>query len=233
MLEWNLDVAGLQVAEGLPTGRVSVTLDGGQPHFEIVQGQAYDSILPPAVADHWNSFAVFYHGSLAFRSEQSRATLTELINQRDSQRFVDINIRQPHFDRAWLSELLRGASWVKLNDDELSFLTGIQCDSAAGIESAVAKLSHEFGPAVYFITCGCHGAYAFDSDGSAFAPALQPTPFRDSVGAGDAFSAATISGLVRGVPLQQILSAAVRLASRVCSITGATSNDESLYQEVV
>jgi fructokinase len=232
MSQWNLDVSGLQVADGLPTGRVSITLDDGQPHFEIVEGQAYDRISPPELADDGDSFAIFYHGSLVFRSQRSRTTLTELIGKADVPRFVDINIRRPHFDRAWLSDLLPGASWVKLNDDELSFLTGIECGNSAGIETAVGKLRHEFGPGTYFVTSGARGAYAFESEGSVFAAALEPTPFRDTVGAGDAFSAATVSGLVRGLPLQQILSAAVRLASRVCSITGATSSDESVYQEV-
>jgi fructokinase len=44
----------------------------------------------------------------------------------------------------------------------------------------------------------------------------------DAIGAGDAFTAALATGLLRGLPLKRVNDGAARLASFVCSRNGAT-----------
>lgn len=229
MAGWKMDLRGLQTAGGNHTGTVKVTLAQAQPSYDIVFPCAYDFIDLPPFADALEQFSMLYHGSLAWRGERSRATIKRLLADSSLPRFVDINIREPWFDRAWLPELLAGAGYVKLNDEELAALTGLPCSTAEQVSAAVAKLGDEFGAAVCFVTCGSRGAYAVNGDAITFAAAAQPQSMVDTVGAGDAFAAATIDGLLRGLSYQQVLDRAVTFAARICGIRGATTTEPAVY----
>ncbi len=230
MVEWGMDLRGLQVAHGQRTGTVQVTLNREQPSYDIIYPRAYDCIETPAFAAELQQFAMLYCGSLAWRGERSRATITRLLTTSSLPRFVDINIREPWFDRAWLPPLLTAADYVKLNDEELSELTGLPCATAAQISAAVAQLSDQFGAAAYFVTCGAQGAYAINGSTITFAAAAPPPLMIDTVGAGDAFASAAIDGILRGLPYQQVLDRGVAFAARICGIRGATTTDKSVYQ---
>ncbi len=232
MSSWGLDLSGLQTVPERPTGTVSVSLENNQPSYEIVSNQAYDFVAPIDAAELSERFTMLYHGSLIYRSEQSRRTLADLAAASGLPRFVDVNVRQPHFDTAWLPELLGGASWVKLNDDELSFLSGITITDEPTVEAAVNRLRDSFGAATYFVTCGARGAYAVVDNRTCFAPAPKPESFSDSVGAGDAFAAATIGGILMNRPPDQALAVAAKFASRICGIAGGTSGDHRVYEEM-
>ncbi len=68
---------------------------------------------------------------------------------------------------------------------------------------------------------GEKGASAVALDGTLFSsPAYPPPRVVDTTGAGDAFNAGIIDGLLRGEPLDATLHAACRLAGRKCGISG-------------
>jgi fructokinase len=231
MSSWGMNPSGLHTIQRRPTGTVSVSLENNQPSYEIVSDQAYDFVPPVAADELGERCPLLYHGSLIFRGERSHQTLQGLIADSGLPRFVDVNVRQPHFDLDWLPELLGGASWVKLNDEELAYLSGIVIRDQSTIEAAVNRLRESFGEATYFVTCGARGAYAVDHERTWFAPAPKPETFCDSVGAGDAFAAATIGGIIMNRSPGQALAAAARFASRVCGVAGGTSGDRSIYEE--
>ena len=53
----------------------------------------------------------------------------------------------------------------------------------------------------------------------------------DTVGAGDAFSAVCLYGLLNGWDIPVILQRAVGFAARICTIDGATTFDRQLYRD--
>lgn len=229
MDDWDMPTAGLQSSDR-PTGRVSVTFNDGQPSYEIVPGMAFDFIEPPSFPIDDSSFSMLCYGSLLFRSERSRQTLTELIQTSKLDRFVDINIRDPFFDESWLATLLGDAQWVKLSDEELSRLTDQRCESEAEIRQASQKLRGRYRIETVLVTCGPDGAHAIGNDRYDFAPAVPIQSLADTVGAGDAFASAVIAGLVRGQAMDKILPTAVAFASKVCGLSGATTTDQSFYR---
>ncbi len=77
MADWGMDGAGLQRHPTYPTGTVEVSLDGGEPSYEIVAERAYDHIDADALSPP-PAGALLYHGSLALRSAPSRAALDRL-----------------------------------------------------------------------------------------------------------------------------------------------------------
>ena len=230
MEAWGLDTGALQISDKWPTGKVQVELNGGEPRFHILDQQAYDQIRYPQLESLAADCLLLYLGSLAYRNEPSQSTVRRLILESGLPRFVDLNIRQPWFERAWVAELLENAAWIKLNNHELAWIAESDCQTASQIHAAVEKLRRRYGGQQFFITCGSAGAYAIGEAGDPlFAPAPQPAPMVDAVGAGDAFAAAAICGISCSRPLREILQTAVRFASQACTIRGATSQDREHY----
>jgi len=125
-----LDIRALQVTPGAPTGRVQVTLEGGEPSYDILPGQAYDEVRAEALeAVVPERVPLLYHGSLALRSEPSRSAC-DWLARRSERRFVDVNLRQPWYRPDTVLELIRGADYVKLNLDELRELADGPDDAA-------------------------------------------------------------------------------------------------------
>lgn len=70
------------------------------------------------------------------------------------------------------------------------------------------------------LTCGINGSYVFTPGNVSF----QPTPtveVEDTVGAGDSFTAAFISSILKGKSVQEAHSLAVQTSAFVCTKKGA------------
>ena len=217
------------------TGIVDVTVTNGQPTYDIVFPRAYDSIrLPSDLLDQLDLFSILYCGTLALRSSGSRQTIESLnaaADRSELARFVDINVREPWFDPQWLDKLLTRACYVKMNESELGLISGVACSNGAEIVAAVQKLWQRFGEAQYWITCGASGAWVISPNKeTSFAAAPAVSDLVDTVGAGDAFTAMVIDGILARRPLAESLEQAVHFAAKVCSIQGATVMAHNFYQ---
>src|SRR2546423_828022 len=74
--EIGLDVSHLQFDPEHPTGTVNVTIQDGQPSFDIIRNVAWDQLAWDAGLEHLAREAdVVCFGSLAQRSEPSRTTI--------------------------------------------------------------------------------------------------------------------------------------------------------------
>lgn len=220
---WGLDCSGLQCDPHRPTGQVRVSLSQqGQPSFEIPPDSAYDAIaLPEAMPE----IALLYHGSLALRQPTSRHTLATLRERCPAPVLVDVNLRAPWWDFATLATLLDGARWCKLNGDELAILAG-----PGDPLCAARRLLRRHGLAAVLVTLGAAGAAAVCVDGfEELTPAPQVREV-DSVGAGDAFAAVLIAGLLQDWPIPLILGRAQQLAAAICGVRGALTGDPLFYQ---
>jgi fructokinase len=229
MAAWDMDTRAVQVVPGWPTGEVRVSLDGGQPRFEIRSGQAYDRLATPALPrlTATGGLALLYHGSLALRGEGNRAVVDTLVAASGLPVFLDVNLRAPWWSPQSIEGLLRRARWLKLNEEELDALA----PGGAGQPPAerAARLLRETGVARVFLTLGRAGAWIVSAEGAARA-SPGPTRVVDTVGAGDAFSAIAILGLIRGWSDTQTLERAVELARILCGIRGAVTARRRLYQ---
>lgn len=240
MLSHAMSIAGLQ-SNKKSTGVVKVAFVDGEPNYEIVTDQAYDHIEfnPDTFADR--EVSLIYHGSLAWRSPGTRATIQSVRKTLDAPVFVDLNIRPPWFEREWLPEMLTGIHSLKLNADELKELSG---ETATGFvdasdgESRIDQIKHvafallkKFSLQRVWVTDGSFGAAFVERDGgSGFSKSVQVEGFADTIGAGDAFSSVVIDGFVSGLATNQVLDNAVKFAAKVCSLRGATTDNLDFYQ---
>ncbi len=226
MHAWGMDDAGVQRDAARATGRVDVDLSHGEPRYDIRTGVAFDAIcaesLPPLAPA-----ALLYHGTLALRSESCRATLDTLKQFSGAPVFLDVNLRSPWWEKAQVLDLVSRARWVKLNAEELDLLAGPDGD----IVSRARRWIDTWGLGLVIVTQGAKGALAVEASGAV----TQPPPPRaeivvDPVGAGDAFAAATILGLLRGWSLATTLARAQEFAAAVVGRRGAISADPRHYR---
>ena len=232
MRAWGMDTRGLQTDPDHPTGSVRISLQGRSHSFDILPDQAYDHIdADLALASSAGvDVALIYYGSLITRSPIAHASLMALRAAIKAPSFVDINLRDPWWDATGVEALMRTAHWLKLNDDELRRLRGATpVNSAEQIEAQ--RLRTELGVELLMLTRGEAGAtYIGDSVQTGVPPAVPD--FIDTVGAGDAFSAVSILGLLKGWPLDTMLERALQFAARICAQRGATADDRALYDEL-
>jgi fructokinase len=222
MERFGLDTSGLQVDASHATGTVEVSLDKGQPSFDIVGNRAYDHIQEPAVF----RISVLYLGTLALRQPISRATALHLLEASQGRVFVDVNLRPPWWQHQDVLHLLERAHEIKLNDDELRELFPDLGDQ----DHRATRLLESSGAERVWVTRGARGAAVYSASG----PCLAAEPRRgldvvDTVGAGDAFSSVLLLGGLRSWDLPETLDRAQEWASAVVGLRGATTEDDDFY----
>jgi len=234
MREWGMSTRGLQIDADHPTGAVEVSIQDGQPSFNIVPDQAYDHIdgLVALHAIGESDDALIYHGSLIARNSTSRKALAQVQQQTGLPCFIDLNLRPPWCDSAWIDSTLKTSRWIKINDNELGDVCaqpGLESDKQR-LEQEARKLQQRMGADLLVVTRGAAGALLIDQAGGLISARPVPVPhMADTVGAGDAFSSVMLLGLLSGWPLEKALARAAAFAASVCGMRGATSFDSDLY----
>ncbi len=226
MRDWRMDVSGVQRDAEHPTGRVAVSLVEGQPVYEILPGQAYDHIAPPTSRP---AVSLVYHGTLGLRHHAARHALDRICALSGAPVFVDVNLRSPWWNTRMVGELLDAARWCKLNDHELATLVD-RGDPVVAARRLVTRHDLE----QVFVTLGAAGALVVTADG--YVGNVTPdegVTIVDTVGAGDAFAAVLIAGILGGWPLMAALRRAQQLASGVCGLRGAVTRDPQLYESLL
>jgi len=184
-----LDTSLLEVDPDRPTGTVAVTLRPGGGHsFTVRRPAAWDAVKGPAPVP---AHDVLYFGTLPLRDPRSRATLTRLLAA-GGRRVVDANLRPPDYDAERVRFAVTRADLFKASDEELAEiarLLGVPADPRA---------LFRFGPEWVCVTRGAAGAELHHRDGRSWDDPGGPVPVVDAVGAGDAFLAGLIDGLVPG-----------------------------------
>jgi len=229
MLDWNMSTVGLQLDPLHPTGSVDIEFNNGEPQYTIVEHRAYDYIdaklLPPLPRNR-----LLYHGSLALRNRVSREALSSLKQHHTDTVFMDVNLRDPWWQKSFVLDLADDADWVKLNQDELIQLG----DGAGDFESQAREFlgTHKLNGLV--VTLGAKGAIALTEDGGyAEATPAQTLEVVDTVGAGDAFTSVLILGITHQWPLEQTMQRAQSFASLMVAQQGATVHDQGFYQAMI
>jgi fructokinase len=222
----NLPREFVQVDPVKPTGQVLVSFIDGAPSYEIVMDTAWDHLQftgreaeLAAVCD-----AVSF-GTMSQRHPVAhRATQAFLAEAKNALKIFDVNLRMDLFSAQILDEGCRVANLVKLNDEEIEIVASmLDLPSGDSRLSAEALLENYDLEAVIF-TRGKRGTAAYTAKGWMEGdPASFPLAENaDSVGAGDACTAALLTARLLGRPWQAALDMANRHGAFVASQPGAT-----------
>ncbi|MBN2753073.1 MAG: carbohydrate kinase [Rhodospirillaceae bacterium] len=229
MHNWGMDDSGLQDDPQRPTGRVDIEMVNGEPLYTIHPGAAFDAIRAEALPPIPNAgAALIYHGTLALRTNTSRAGFDTLRHFSGAPLFLDVNLRAPWWHVAETRRMVANARWVKLNADELAHLAIADGDIPTRAKAWID--AHHLDLVV--VTLGAQGAIAIDGAGTVIAPPPPKTAHViDPVGAGDAFSAVLILGLMRGWDIALTLDRAQAFASAIVGQRGALAATPTLYRD--
>ncbi len=229
MQDWGMDTTRLQIDSMHSTGTVEIEIYNGEPSYEIVIDQAYDFIDENQIAKIKGG-ALLYEGSLIMRNLSSREALIALRKKLNLPVFVDVNLRDPWWDRYTVSLQLEAARWAKLNSHELHELSPVDGE----VEAQAKALQEACGLSLLIVTQGEEGAFARNAQGKIFRvePKLNISVV-DVVGAGDAFSAVMLLGLLSGWDWKISLKRAQSFASAVVGIRGATPTNKEFYSRYI
>jgi fructokinase len=235
-----LDVSRIQRDPTHPTGTVKVEVDlRGQPEYHISENVAWDFL---EFSEDWISLARATHavcfGSLAQRNSVSRATIRAFLSALPSFAIgiFDVNLRQSYFSGDLLRDSARHATILKLNHEEFPrFLDLLRCPLKGSERSdifAARWLCRELGIRLVCITRGPAGSALITAESHHEHPGFS-VKIADTVGAGDAFTAALVHHALRGSSLAAMNVAANRMGAWVASQEGAMpAADPEILAEV-
>lgn len=215
----------IQVDPALPTGFVRVTVeDAGEPEYEIIEPAAWDAIAPSeALLRRAAEARAIVFGSLAQRNPVTRGTIERLWETRALKVF-DVNLRPPYDDREIVHRSLRHADVVKMNDDEMRRVAA-WFDLRGGEREVAAALAETLGAGIVCVTRGRHGAAMWRDGRWTDHPGFE-VEVRDTVGAGDAFLAVLLAGLLTGMEDRALLRHANLIGAYVVTQFGAVPADQ-------
>lgn len=209
-----------------PTGTVQVEIDqSGVPQYEIKENVAWDNI---PYTERLESLAerttAVCFGSLAQRNVVSRNTINrflDVVSRNEGNLIVfDVNLRQGFYNKEILCNSMKRCNILKINDEELVTVSRMFGYPGIDLQDKCWILLGKYNLKMLILTCGINGSYVFTPGNVSF----QPTPkveVADTVGAGDSFTAAFISSVLKGKSVLEAHSLAVRTSAFVCTEKGA------------
>ncbi|HEV7925702.1 MAG TPA: carbohydrate kinase family protein, partial [Verrucomicrobiae bacterium] len=138
----------------------------------------------------------------------------------DAWRILDLNLRQHYFSREIITTSLRLSNIVKFNDSELPVLAEL-LGLRGSVREQMEQLAQQHAQRLVCLTRGAKGSLLYSEGQWADDPG-EPVVVKDTVGAGDAFTAALALGVLAGRPLDAINRRANQVARYVCTREGAT-----------
>jgi fructokinase len=224
--EMGIETSYILTNEKRPTGTVTVELEnGGIPIFTINEGVAWDAIVPDEgkfralTEEEWD---VFCFGTLAQRSEENRRTLQRLFSDvKTKYFFYDINLRAGFYKKEWILYSLEHCTILKMNEEEAAIISCMLFDTIYSCKVLCRLLIEKYPEiSVICITKGPEGAAVYHQ-GVYEEVNTTPVKVADTVGAGDAFSAAFLYTYLSGHGVLKAASVACLLGTYVASKPGS------------
>ena len=220
-----VDSSHVRVDPHHPTGTVDVAIDStGVASYLFAADTAWDHLAwEPTLDSLARSCAAVCFGTLAQRSGESRQTIRRFVEATtaSSLRVFDVNLRQQFFDPETILKSLSLATVLKLNAEEMPIVAAACGEKGTSLLGALQGIRQRHGLQAAVLTLGAEGSIIVTDREVSQLPAVA-VKVVDTVGAGDAFTAAVVVGLLRRLPLAVIHRHAASLAAFVCSQRGAT-----------
>ena len=219
-----LDTTFLQRTDRFNTGTASVQLGpGDRTSFVIERPAAYDAVeISDAILTQivqWRP-SWCYYGTLFASRLHGRQVLQRLLEALPgTRRFYDVNLRPGFESRELACDLLHLAGVVKVNERELTLVRdwlGLPADPERFCRDGAAR----FGWQAACVTLGARGCAVLVGDDYVEAAGV-PVAVADTVGAGDAFAAAFVHGLIMGWPAPDVAGFSNRAGAMVARVSGA------------
>jgi fructokinase len=218
-----VDASYIQRDREHATGTVTVdTSDAEHPTYVIHEDVAWDYLECDAA---WSQLlagaSAVCFGTLAQRSPVSRRAIAAALDAAaDALLVYDVNLRPPWYALDRIEASLGRAHAVKLNLDEAVELGPLLGLGRLDADALARAWLDDHSLRCVCLTRGEGGCRLLSQNESADIPG-QPVTVADAVGAGDAFTAALIRGLLAGASLEAVGNFANQVGALVASRPGA------------
>ncbi|MCW5518621.1 carbohydrate kinase [Aureitalea sp. L0-47] len=217
-----LRTSGIITSETKPTGAVEVSLVDGIASYTITEDVAWDHLeVSDELMKEVAEADALVFGSLALRNKNNRELLNTLL-EINSFGIFDLNLRPPHFTDELISEMMQKAHLIKLNDEELEYVSNLLKITHRSLDSRTAEIAYKTETDSICVTLGENGAFMvqLSEDLISSHPGYKVS-VKDTVGAGDSFFAGLIYELLSGSTTEQALTMGCALGALVASKSGA------------
>ncbi len=219
----NLSVKLIQV-NSKPTSTVDITLNSeGVPEYSIHEDVAWDFlVLNQETIKAVSEADIICFGSLAQRSKTSRESIERIMDFSRPETLIvyDINLRQDYYSKKIIKKSLQLCNVLKLNEEELPVVCDMLDVNAESEERQIHDLINEYNLELVAYTKGSEGSLLVTPSESSYLQSPM-VKVKDTVGAGDSFTAAMIMGFAKGNLLKELHQKAVSLSAFVCTKDGA------------
>lgn len=208
-----------------PTGSVLVEVDDmGVPTYDIKQNVAWDNIpFTPELEELASRTCAMSFGSLAQRNVVSRETIRKFLEAMPEENVLkvfDINLRQGFYTPEIICKSMEMCNVLKINDEELVIISRLFGYPGIDLQDKCWILIGKYNLDMLILTCGVNGSYVFTPGNVSFVETPK-VEVADTVGAGDSFTAAFISALLKGKSVTEAHQLAVNTSAYVCTQNGA------------
>lgn len=212
----------IQSGSDYKTGVVHVMVnDKGNASYDILYPSAWDKIkVDEQLVEKISKADVFFFGSLSARDEDSRATLMHLLENNDTFKVFDVNLRAPYYTLELIIELMNKADFIKLNDEELLEISQKMGSPYNSFEQNIKFIAEQTGTTQICVTKGAFGAVLY-YNGKFYCNSGYFIKVVDTVGAGDSFLASLLTRLLKGKSPQKSLNFACAVGALVAGSEGA------------
>ena len=196
----------------------------GQPEFTIHRPAAYD--FPELTEADLQALSSqqpdwIYFGTANQMSSHAKALTRRLIESNPgARRFYDVNLRVNSYEKSLVHELMKLATVVKMNQEEVTLLGQLFGSSARSLEDFCRSYVSLFSWEGVCVTRGQEGCALLIGGEYVESPGYS-VRVADTVGAGDAFAAAFLHGLSCRWSALEIADFANRVGALVASREGA------------
>lgn len=223
----------IQQDDELPTCEVTVRLNEYyHASYYIPEPVSWDNMQPDdALLQQAQQASAIVFGSLACRGQITRNTLFDLLDEVNIPlRVLDVNLRPPHYTLDIIQTLAAKANVIKMNEEEAALLIG---GSNRSLKDNIIEFRYKYNPQTICVTRGEHGAIVWHDEEFYEHPGFT-IEVEDTVGAGDAFLATLLAGILNEQPMQQTLEKACAVGAYVASQRGANpAYDEEKIAEIL
>ncbi|MCB0272543.1 MAG: hypothetical protein KDD46_05985 [Bdellovibrionales bacterium] len=231
--EWGLSTKLIQMDADHPTAYLQVIVDEKGGHkFPSPPEHALDHIT---FKPSWLDFPVqslMYHGTYMLRHEVTRNSVAAM-KKRGLKVFMDINLRENYWSQELLTHWIRGVGYLKLSDQELKlWQPGLQTDFDGEVEFLQSYMKTNRIEHVLY-TLGPQGSVVLKGHDVVMQRPTGEIKINNTVGAGDAYCAGFMYGIMKGHALDMCALWGTKLAEKICTIDSATSHQKSFYQDLI
>lgn len=209
---------------GRPTGTVEVKLNQqGIPEYIIHENVAWDYIqFDDSVEGKLFNADIICFGTLAQRSHISSENINKMLKSvgPDTLIVFDVNLRQRYFSKEIIERSLQLCHVLKLNEEELQIISAMLQLKGESYENRLVELRKRYQLQLLAFTHGSAGSLLLTPSAKSFLSTPQ-IRIKDTVGAGDSFTAAMVVGYARGESLNELHQKAVDVSAFVCTQEGA------------